>query len=276
MDNFTLEPEAQEKISVEELAELIFRILKRNLSTSKRIVSYYPGSLLSIKEFELLTPPGGRRVKIHSDFEKKFAQAVNLLKERGFIMQDHEQPQAPENVELTLKGETLESEQFLPTVESSNKMIELIEGSVGPIDEVAKVYLREAHDTFKAGFLISCSFCLGAMSERCIGILSHAVEADLKDHVVSVQYSECKWVKHHAEFISDSISKLKKKHPGNEELFRDLDTKINTLAAYYRLTRNEAGHPDFVPKIERPELELALKTVPRYLETILAVLKLLI
>ncbi len=276
MDTFTLDPEVQERISVAELAELIFKILKRNLSASERVVSYYGGSLESIKEFELLRYPGGRVAKIHPNFEKKFAQAVQMLRDKELIMQDHVQSQSPNNVELTLKGEVMEPGQFLPTVESSDKMIEAIESSTGALDEVIKVYLREAHDTFKSDFLISSAFCLGAMSERCILILSQAVEADLKDPVVSAQYLKCKWVKDYAKFISESINGLRKRHSGNDELFRDLDTKINTLAAYYRLTRNEAGHPDFVPKIERPELELALKTVPRYLETILAVLQLLI
>ena len=97
----------------------------------------------------------------------------------------------------------------------------------------------------------------------------------LKDSSISQQYSKCKWVKDHAKFISDNINKLKKNHPGKDEVFRDLDSKLNIVAGYYRLTRNEAGHPDFVPKIERPDLELALKTVPGYLETILGVIKML-
>lgn len=274
-NSYTLELEAQERISVEELASLILKILKRNLSTKKRIVSYYPGSLSSIKSFEFLRGPGDRHVKIHPDFEKKFAQAVQMLRNKELIMQDHEQTQSSELVELTPKGEEMEPEQFLPTVESSEKMIETIERSAGYLDEVAKVYLSEAHETFKSDFKISSAFCLGAMSERYVLLLAEAAEKNLNEPAVTRAYSQCKTVKHYANFISDNISRLQKKYPGNDKLFRDLDTKINTLAAYYRLTRNEAGHPDFVPKIERPELELALKTIPKYLETIIKVIKLI-
>jgi len=275
MENFSLEPEAQERISVDELAMLIFKILKRNLSTTKRITSYSPGQLSSIKAFELLIYPGGKQVKIHPGFEKKFAQAVQILKDKGLIMPDHNQTHSPDFVELTAKGEEMETEQFLPSAESSEKLINDLKSSAGPLDSVAEIYLKECIETFKSDFLISSAFCLGAMSERCILLLAKCLEADLNEPSVSRTYSGCRSVKHYANFISDNLSKLRRKHPGNDDLFRELDTKINTLSSYYRMTRNEAGHPDFIPNIERPELELALKTVPKYLDTILRVLKLL-
>ena len=276
METFTLEPDTQERISVEELASLIFKILKRNLSTRKRITSYYRGSLQSIMSSELLRLPGGGEIKRHPSFERKFARAVQMLRDKGLIMQDHTQPHAQEFVELTENGEKMESEQFLPTVESSDKMIDEIESSAGPLDEVAEVYLRESLETFKSNFLISSAFCLGAMSERYILLLAEAVEADLNDPGISRAYSNCRGVKHYAKFISDNLNKLRRKHPGNDVIFRELDTMINTLSGYYRMTRNEAGHPEFVPNIERLILELALRTVPKYLDTILRVMKLLI
>lgn len=275
METYTLDPETQEKISTKELALIIFKILKRNLSTKKRIVSYYPGSLSSIKAFELLRGPGGREEKIHPDLEKKFAQAVQILRDKGIIMQDHTQPHGPEFVELTEKGEVTEPKQFLPLVESSNKLISELKSSAGPLDQVAEIYLKEALETFKSDFLISSAFCLGAMSERYILLLAKEIETDLNNHDISSAYYRCRSVKHYANFISDNLNRLHNKYPGNKALFRDLDTKINTLASYYRLTRNEAGHPDFVPNIERSILELALKTVPKYLETILRVMRLL-
>jgi hypothetical protein len=275
MDVFTLEPEAQERISVEELASLIFRILKRNLSAKGRIVSYYEGSLSAINGFELLRGPGNREVKRHPSFDKKFVQAVQVLRDKGLIMQDHTQMHSPDFVELTEKGEKTEPDGFFPLVDSADKLISELDTSVGSIDRVAEVYLRESLDTLKSDFLISSAFCLGAMSERVVLLLAKKIESDLKDPDVSKAYSKCNSVKHHAKFISDNIGKLRKNHPGNDMLFMELDTKVNTLAGYYRMTRNEAGHPDFVPTIGRPELELALKTVPKYLETILSVTKLL-
>jgi len=274
-DSYTLETDTQGRISVEELAALAFKILKRNLSAKRRIVSYNSGSLAAIKAFELLRLPDGREMNIHPTFEKKYAQAIQILRDSGLIMQDHTQTHSADFVELTLKGEQLEATQFLPTVEAPEKLIIELKSSVGPLDGIIEIYLKEALATFKANFLISSAFCLGVMSERCILLLSQAVETDLKDSAISDQYSKCRWVKDHAGFISNNINKLKKKRPGKDEIFRDLDTKINILASYYRLTRNEAGHPDFEPRIERPELELALKTVPKYLETILGVLKML-
>jgi len=277
METFTLEPDAQERISVEELGSLIFKILKRNLSTRKRITSYYRESLQSIMSLELLRLPGGGEIKRHPSFERKFARAVQMLRDKSLIMQDYTQPHAQEEfVELTENGEKMESEQFLPTVESSDKMIDEIESSAGPLDEVAEVYLRESLETFKSNFLISSAFCLGAMSERYILLLAEAVEADLNDPGISRVYSNCRSVKHYAKFISDNLNKLRRKHPGNDVIFRELDTMINTLSGYYRMTRNEAGHPEFVPNIERLILELALRTVPKYLDTILRVMKLLI
>jgi len=276
METFTLELDVQERISAEELASLIFKILKRNLSAGKRIVSYYPGSLSSIKAFELLRGPADRRLKIHPEFEKKFARAVHILRQKDFITQDHTQTHSQEFVELTEKGEKTETEEFFPLVESSDGLISRIETAVGSLDPVAKTYLSEALETFKSDFPISSTFCLGAMSERCILQLAKEIEADLSNPDVSKKYSRCRSVKHYANFIADCLNRLRSKHPGNDALFRDLDTKINTLASYYRLTRNEAGHSDFVPNIDRSELELALKTVPKYLDTFLSVVKLLV
>lgn len=275
MEVFTIEPDIQARISVEELSALIFKILKRNLSTRKRIISYYEGSLSSIKGCELLRYPGGKEVKIHPSFEKKFAQAVQLLRDKGLIMPDHTQPHGQEFVELTDKGEKMEPDQFFPLVERSDEVIDKLESLSGPLDQVAKIYLQEALETFKSDFIISSAFCLGATSERYILLLAKVVEDLLSDREVSRAYSNCRSVKHYASFINDNLSKLRKKYPGNDDLFRDLDTKINTLAGYYRMTRNEAGHPDFIPQIESSELELALKTFPKYLGAFLNVLKLL-
>jgi len=275
MENFVIEPDIQEKISVEELSALVFKILKRNLSTRDRITSYYKGSLKSIMAFELLRGPGNREIKRHSTFEKKFAQAIQLLRDKGLIMQDHTQPHAQEFVELTEKGEKMEPDKFFPLIENSDEVITKLESSLGQLDQVAKIYLQESLDTFKSDFIISSAFCLGATSERYILILADSVKTVLNNQDVSKAYSSCKSVKHYANLINDNISKLKKKYPGNDDLFRDLDTKMNTLAGYYRMTRNEAGHPDFVPQIEHSELELALKTFPKYLDTIIRVLKLL-
>jgi hypothetical protein len=273
METFTLETDVQDKISVNELASLIFKILKRNLSTKKRITSYYPGQLSSIRAFELLRYPGGKEVNVHPNFNKKFAQAVQVLRDKSLIMPDHTQSHSTDFAELTSKGETTEPEQFLPSVESYDKLVQEIETSLGPIDSVAKIYLKEALGTFKSDYIISAAFCLGAMSERCILLLSSALERDLKDANISREYSKCNGVKRYAKFVVDNLPKLRNKHPGNDAIFFELDTKINSLASYYRLTRNEAGHPDFLPTVERAELELAFKTVPRYLNTVLKVLK---
>jgi len=273
MENFTLEPEAQERISVEELARLILKILKLNLSTPRR-VGYYPGRLSAIKAVELLQYPGGRQVKI-PNFDRKFAQAVHLLKKEDRIMQDHEYPHDQDCVQLTHKEEAIEPDQFLPFVESSDQIISKLNSSVGAIDPVIEIYLREALETFKSNFLISSAFCLGAMSERCILLLAKGIKDDLNEPSVSSVYSRCRSVKHYADFISDNLSKLRSKNPGNDDLFRELDVKINTLSTYYRLTRNEAGHPAFVPNITRPTLESHLRTAPEYLDTMLGVLKLL-
>lgn len=274
MENFTLEPEIQKKMSIEELSALIFKILKRNLSTSARITSYYKGSLQSILAFELLRGPGNREIKQDSSFGKKFAQAIQLLRNKGLIMQDHTQPHAQEFVELTDLGEKMEPDKFFPLIENTDEVIADLESQIGKLDQIGKIYLQESLNTFKSDFIISSAFCLGATSERYIRLLADFVKIELNDPGVSKAYSDCKCVKHFAYLISNNIGKIKRKYPGNENLFRDLDTKLNTLAGYYRLTRNEAGHPDFVPQIEHLELELALKTFPKYLSTIIKVLKL--
>lgn len=276
MESFTLDQNAQEKISIEGLASIILKILKRNLCTKEgNNKGYYPGQLSSIKAFEFLTGNGGNKIDEHEKFDKKFVQAVQLLKDKRLIMQDHQQTQSPDFVELTDKGEETDPEKIFPLVEESDILIEKLETEVGLLDPVARVYLEESLKTFKSNFIISSAFCLGAMSERFLLLLAGSIEKSLNDPKVTKDYSGCRSVKLYLKFIIDNLGKLRKNHLAHDDLFRDLDTKLNTLAGYYRMTRNEAGHPDFVPNIDLQELNLALKTVPKYLKTIIEVMNLL-
>lgn len=276
MESFTLDKSAQEKISIEELASIIFKILKRNLYTKEgNNKGYSPGLLSSIKAFEFLTGHGRKKIDKHEVFDKKFAQAVQLLRDKGLIMQDLQQTQSPDFVELTDKGEETDPEKMFVFVGNSDEFIGKLENELGSLDPVARIYLKESLETFESDFLISSSFCLGAMSERFLLLLAESIKNNLNDHKVTRDYSRCKSIKHYVKFIIDNLGKLRKNHPGYDDLFRDLDTKLNTLAGYYRMTRNEAGHPDFVPNIDLQELNLALKTVPKYLKTIIEVKNLL-
>lgn len=274
MEKFNLSLEQQKNISSNDLANIIFKILKRNFSEEERSRGYYPGSLSGILKFELCFDPNSGKSKIHPDFEKKYYRAVQTLKDKRLIMQDHEQ-ESYEFVELTEEGEEFQSQDFFPLITSSDQIIQDIERLVGRLDDVVKIYLKEAIDTFQSGHTISSAFCLGIMSERLILLFSKKINDSMNDPQISKKYLKFRYIKDYWQFVKDNYKKLKNIYPKYTELCYELDVKIEFLFQNYRLTRNEVGHPDFVPNISELDQQLRLKTVPGYIETIHKIIQLI-
>ena len=250
---------------------MVFKILKLNLLES-RSVGYYPGSLKAIKAFEICADIKTGRIVQSKGFEKKFAQAVQLLRQNNLIMQDHAQSHAQEFVELTERGEAREPEDNFLSGERISKIVENLKNSIKNFDPIVECYLNEGLKTYENGFLISSAFCLGAMSERCILLLAKKVEKTVQNSQASSEYGNLRNIKGYWNFTKKYLEDFKKIYPGNKELWYELDVKIDFMFTNYRLTRNEVGHPDFIPNIDPNEHELRIKVTPKYIETIFKVL----
>ena len=113
---------------------------------------------------------------------------------------------------------------------------------------------------------------MGGAAERLILKTADLVRADLADPAVEATYNKCSGVKGYARFIEDHLKPSRKLHPADELLFADLDTKISTLYGFYRLTRNEAGHPgDTIPNLSRDDLKANLASFRSFAVAILKV-----
>lgn len=88
MENLPLSQERQASITSLELAKLILQILQRNdrmRPDELRVrVSYYPYSLGSIRGFEVI---GHAQAQVMG-FERKWAEAIAILKSKAFIAAD--------------------------------------------------------------------------------------------------------------------------------------------------------------------------------------------
>lgn len=97
----------------------------------------------------------------------------------------------------------------------------------------------------------------------------------MNDPQISKKYLKFRYIKDYWQFVKDNYKKLKNIYPKYTELCYELDVKIEFLFQNYRLTRNEVGHPDFVPNISELDQQLRLKTVPGYIETIHKIIQLI-
>ena len=271
MESFNLSLEEQEEISVEGLAGIIFKILKLNFEGGRKR-GYGPGALRSIMTFELCHDQEENRPNIHRDFEGKFYEAVQNLKNDNLIMKDPKQ--ASGYVVLITEGKQKKPDDIILFGKSSEDLIRQIKTSIGKLDQIIELYLSESIDTLKKGFIISSAISLGVMSERCILLLAEKIKEDLDDPQITNAYNGCKFIKQYWTFVKDNIRPLKRRYPGINHIEYELDVKVDFLFQNYRLTRNEAGHPEFITDIDPYDQALRIKTVPKYLESIYAVLNL--
>jgi|GEM_PF-2812426 len=120
--------------SIEEIAIVIFKILKENFS-GKSTIGYSAGQLTSILAFEFapqwqsLNPPktfGLDAVEIRGnqnvsdDFREKYYEAVNILRIQGLIMNDPTQHH-DDFIVLTRRGKELSVEEFKRAIINDNQ-----------------------------------------------------------------------------------------------------------------------------------------------------------
>jgi hypothetical protein len=272
---YKLTPEQQANISIEDLAQLILQILNRNLSAppGSRRRSYHASSLPGIRAFEFEDEPAYGLGNPHPQFRSRFQEAVELLRQRGLIYPDPSQNSLSGCFLLTERGRAADSSDPVFEVSTAKGLIGRIEKDAGrELDEVAAAYFSEAFDALHHDMPLSCAFTLGAAAERLILKTADLVKDDLADPATEAAYDKCRGVKDYQRFIEDHLKPLRKRHSTDDQLFGDLDTKVSTLYGFYRLTRNEAGHPDdAVPKLSRDDLKANLASFRSFASAILRV-----
>ena len=182
--------------------------------------------------------------------------------------------------ELEKAKKQIETGNFSPNkvaFENIDNFPEIISRDIPECDEVIIKFVAEAICAMKNELYLATNFLLGAASERAVCILIEAyvqaISGDqnrenfkkrIGNRVISIRYDE---------FIRSF--KSSKSKPGSEAGLRDWETILETFFDFYRLCRNEIGHPSINPRHDK-EIVLATSGVfVRYLKTIYELIRFL-
>ena len=219
-------------------------------------------------------------------FAMKFFEAIALLQRRGLI--------APKLFVRETSGGTKDKIRLLPLfltsvgqqsiveddiillVDNAEKIVQSVRDEAPNLDSTAADFYRESIRACQEGLPLSSCICLGAASECAIHKLADALADYAPQHKASI---EGKWKRDH---MKDKINKLwnwllgiEKNDFPNEACFKDLRSKLDALAHWYRITRNEAGHADreaILPT--QKEIELSIHQFRRYVINIFQIIDL--
>ncbi|MBA7585025.1 hypothetical protein ES708_26995 [subsurface metagenome] len=147
---------------------------------------------------------------------------------------------------------------------------ETLQKNIPNIDPVIVRFLSEAILCMKANSLLGCSFLLGAASEKAIRLLIDAYVKAMQDdsarnkistrvnnRLISIAYAE----------FRQSFRSCKSK-PANSTLAQDLDAKVDSIFQFCRICRNEVGHPQISPNLDKGVLLANMGQFVMYMETI--------
>jgi len=156
-----------------------------------------------------------------------------------------------------------------------DKFPDAIREKVPDCDPVIVAFVEEAIKCMRADALLAAAFMIGAASERAINLLIHSYCDSIRDEgnrtKFAARISKRMISKKYEEF---SISyKSCRSRPSDPVLSQDLEVVIGTMFQFCRITRNEIGHPQIVPDLNRGVLLANLGNVVTYIERIYKLIK---
>jgi hypothetical protein len=166
-----------------------------------------------------------------------------------------------------LEGSTVPG-QALPF--EIDRFPDTIRERVPECDPVIVAFIEEAIRCIRADALLGAAFMLGAASEKAVNLLiytyaDYMTDASKKEKFltrVNNRMISVKW----DEFIRSF--KSCRSRPADGVLAHDLETVIGTMFHFCRITRNEVGHPQIVPDLDRGVLLANLGHFVTYIERI--------
>ena len=131
---------------------------------------------------------------------------------------------------------------------------EKIQERVPEVDPIIIRFVEEAIYAIKANCLLSAAFMLGAASEKAIFLLvesyADAIDDEGNREKFRQRIGKSKIITHRFEEFRKSYASCKSK-PDDPVLSQDLDTIIGGVFQFCRITRNEIGHPQIVPDLDK-------------------------
>lgn len=150
------------------------------------------------------------------------------------------------------------------------KFPDTIRQRIRDCDPVIVRFVEEAIGCLRAGALLAAAFMVGAASERAINLLIQAYVDGIRDEANRQKLSS----RIAGRMISKKFEEFTasyrgcKSLPRDPALSQDLDVLIGTMFQFCRITRNEIGHPQIVPDLDRGVLIANLGHVVTYLERV--------
>jgi len=147
---------------------------------------------------------------------------------------------------------------------------ERIREKIPNCDPVIVRFVEEAIICYKSGALLATAFMLGAASEKAINLLIECYADAIADRGNRDKFRS----RINGRTISARYEEFKKSYAGCKSrptdgvLAQDLDAVIGGTFQFCRITRNEVGHPQIVPDLDRGVLLANLGQFVTYVERI--------
>lgn len=146
----------------------------------------------------------------------------------------------------------------------------LLRERVPNCEPVIIAFIEEAIKCYKCESLLGCAFMLGAASEKAIFVLIQSYANSIVDtgkkekflNRINKRMILNRW----EEFVASYKGCLSK--PTDGILSQDLETIIGTMFQFCRITRNEIGHPQIVPDLDKGVILANLGHFITYIERI--------
>lgn len=173
---------------------------------------------------------------------------------------------------LTKAKESVENEEeiqeLLPF--EIEKFPETLKTNISDIDPVIVRFIEEAIYSLKSNSLLGCAFLLGAASEKAILNLietfGNSIESD-RNREKFKSKTNAKFISRAYDEFKKSFSACKTK-PTDFDIQQDLDLKIEGIFQFCRICRNEVGHPQIVPNLDKGVILANMGQFVKYVESI--------
>ncbi|MCE2463390.1 MAG: hypothetical protein J4F46_05690 [Dehalococcoidia bacterium] len=156
-----------------------------------------------------------------------------------------------------------------------DKLPETIREGVPDCDPVIIRYVEEAIRCVHADALLGAAFMIGVASEKAISNLIDTYTKSISDKKNQKSFLDRiknrSISKKYEEFIQ-SYKSCKSK-PTETALSQDLDTIIGAMFQFYRITRNEIGHPQDIPDLVGEVILANLGQFATYIKRIYALIQ---
>jgi hypothetical protein len=175
---------------------------------------------------------------------------------------------ALEEAKAAIEKDEVASKELLPfEIEAfPDKLLENVPG----VNPIILRFLREAIICLKAGSLLGCTFLIGAASEKAIWLLIDAFAGAIDEPDNQKKFKDGLSNKFVSKAYDDFVKRFKscKSKPTDPALLHDLDKQVETIFQFFRICRNEVGHPHLPPNLDKGVLIANMGQFLKYMEAI--------